>query len=154
MLREREKLTIQTPKLAGKCPVTDCCYEHWYIFWDLERVSWWRCPDFRAYFCIALGQDKVTCWNGSKVLYGAGFPPKVPKIMFYHQCGAPWGQPSGHELNPQEMDWGFWGERWAKYSPDCGLCGYNAGQLSWPLLNLGVVNKTPWHPPSVDLVWT
>ena len=29
LVREREKLTRQMPKLAGKCPVTDCYYEHW-----------------------------------------------------------------------------------------------------------------------------
>ena len=29
LVGQREKLTGQMPKLAGKCPVTDCYYEHW-----------------------------------------------------------------------------------------------------------------------------
>ena len=28
LVGQREKLTGQMPKLAGKCPVTDCYYEH------------------------------------------------------------------------------------------------------------------------------
>ena len=28
LVRQREKLTGQIPRLAGKCPVTDCYYEH------------------------------------------------------------------------------------------------------------------------------
>ena len=29
LVGQREKLTGQMPKLAGKCHVTDCYYEHW-----------------------------------------------------------------------------------------------------------------------------
>ena len=28
LVGQKEKLTRQMPKLAGKCPVTDCSYEH------------------------------------------------------------------------------------------------------------------------------
>ena len=31
LVGQREKLTGQMPKLAGKCPMTDCYYEHWCV---------------------------------------------------------------------------------------------------------------------------
>ena len=33
LVGQREKLTGQMPKLAGKCPVTDCYYEHCNTAW-------------------------------------------------------------------------------------------------------------------------
>ena len=58
LVGQREKLTGQVPKLAGKCPVTDCYYEHWYWVGDVCVVSqdscWWPVPS-RCCVCSVTG---------------------------------------------------------------------------------------------------
>ena len=42
LVGQRGKSTGQMPKLAGKCPVTDCYYEHCILWLLIEDLGGWN----------------------------------------------------------------------------------------------------------------
>ena len=84
LVGQREKLTGQMPKLAGKCPVTDCYYEHWEgVGGDIvtQDISGQFCPVISplspptsSYVCTYVG-------NAFESMSSGTFP-----VGYYERC--------------------------------------------------------------------
>ena len=67
LVGQKEKLTGQMPKLVGKCPVTDCYYEH--------CQSHWNNDDTRCLFASTMNLMQ----NYSKLLTSRGLGAQCSK---------------------------------------------------------------------------